>query len=85
MAEERDEALEVLAAIVYFSPSYETVTVPFAIAHQRACDLLGERHVKVSPRELRDLTDAWLSNAPEKMRRYVDYAKGHVVKPSEMP
>lgn len=78
MTGEHDEALEVLAALVYFSPSYDAAAVPFAIAHQRACALLAERKVKVSPREMRDLTDAWRISAPDKLLRYIDKVEGRV-------
>lgn len=63
-AEDRDEILGLLAALVLFAPSRQTTTLPFATAVVKACDVLSERSVRLSPNDVRDLADRWLAEMP---------------------
>ena len=54
-----EELEQALAALTYFSPSYSVAVKSFAVAHQRACQLLRERHCRLSPNEMRALVESW--------------------------
>lgn len=60
MTESLDPEVEaVLSALVYFAPDYGVTVEPFAVAHQRACELLYERRSSLSPNAIREAMEAW--------------------------